>query len=145
MNIIQLLKIFVRYKVDIIESKVEIINYDFNKLNKYSHLITGDDCYFCIGTAKKLTPNKDEYRNIEYKLPTDIAKIAKNNKVKFLIYVSSLGSNPNTKNIYLKNKEDAEEFLKKLNFSKLSIIRPFFLLGNRKTFRFGEVIGKKYI
>ena len=92
---------------------------DFNKLNEYSHLIKGDDCYFCIGTTKKQTPNNDEYRNIEYNLPVNIGEIAKNNNVRSFLYVSSLGSNPNTKNTYLKNKGEAEDFLKKLNFSQL--------------------------
>ena len=136
------IKIFVRSKVNINDPKVEIINLDFNKLNEYSHLIKGDDCFFCIGTTKKQTPNKDEYRNIEYNFPVNIGKIAKNNNVRSFMYVSSLGSNPNTKNTYLKNKGEAEEFLKKLNFSQLSIIRPSFLLGDRNEFRLGEIIGK---
>ena len=136
------IKIFVRSKVNINDPKVEIINLDFNKLNEYSHLIKGDDCFFCIGTTKKQTPNNDEYRNIEYNFPVNIGKIAKNNNIRSFMYVSSLGSNPNTKNTYLKNKGEAEEFLKKLNFSQLSIIRPSFLLGDRKEFRLGEIIGK---
>tara|TARA_B100000809_G_C15065066_1_gene503880 strand:- start:637 stop:1296 length:660 start_codon:yes stop_codon:yes gene_type:complete len=136
------IKIFARSKVNINDPKVEIINLDFNKLNEYSHLIKGDDCFFCIGTTKKQTPNKDEYRNIEYNFPVNIGKIAKNNNVRSFMYVSSLGSNPNTKNTYLKNKGEAEEFLKKLNFSQLSIIRPSFLLGDRNEFRLGEIIGK---
>ena len=136
------IKIFARSKVNINDPKVEIINLDFNKLNEYSHLIKGDDCFFCIGTTKKQTPNKDEYRNIEYNFPVNIGKIAKNNNVRSFMYVSSLGSNPNTKNTYLKNKGEAEELLKKLNFSQLSIIRPSFLLGDRNEFRLGEIIGK---
>lgn len=136
------IKIFARSKVNINDPKAEIINLDFNKLNEYSHLIKGDDCFFCIGTTKKQTPNKDEYRNIEYNFPVNIGKIAKNNNVRSFMYVSSLGSNPNTKNTYLKNKGEAEEFLKKLNFSQLSIIRPSFLLGDRNEFRLGEIIGK---
>ena len=32
-------------------------------------------------------------------------------------------------------------FLQNLNFSKLAIMRPSFLLGNRKEFRIGETIG----
>jgi len=136
------IKIFARSKVNINDPKVEIINLDFNKLNEYSHLIKGDDCFFCIGTTKKKTPNNDEYRNIEYNFPVNIAEIAKNNNVRSFMYVSSLGSNPNTKNTYLKNKGEAEEFLKKLNFSQLSIIRPSFLLGDRNEFRLGEIIGK---
>ena len=39
-------------------------------------------------------------------------------------------------------KWEAEDFLKKLNFYQLSIIRPSFLLGDRKEFRLGEIIGK---
>ena len=136
------IKIFVRSNMVINDPKVEIINIDFNKLNEYSHLIKGDDCYFCIGTTKKQTPNNDEYRNIEYNLPVNIGEIAKNNNVRSFLYVSSLGSNPNTKNTYLKNKGEAEDFLKKLNFSQLSIIRPSFPLGTRKEFRLGEIIGK---
>ena len=136
------IKIFVRSKININDPKVEIINLDFNKLSEYSHLIKGDDCFFCIGTTKKKTPNNDEYRNIEYNFPVNIAEIAKNNNVRSFMYVSSLGSNPNTKNTYLKNKGEAEEFLKKLNFSQLSIIRPSFLLGDRNEFRLGEIIGK---
>ena len=136
------IKIFARSKVNINDPKVEIINLDFNKLSEYSHLIKGDDCFFCIGTTKKKTPNNDEYRNIEYNFPVNIAEIAKNNNVRSFMYVSSLGSNPNTKNTYLKNKGEAEEFLKKLNFSQLSIIRPSFLLGDRNEFRLGEIIGK---
>ena len=136
------IKIFVRSKININDPKVEIINLDFNKLSEYSHLIKGDDCFFCIGTTKKQTPNNDEYRNIEYNFPVNIGKIAKNNNVRSFMYVSSLGSNPNTKNTYLKNKGEAEEFLKKLNFSQLSIIRPSFLLGDRNEFRLGEIIGK---
>ena len=137
------IKIFARSKININDPKVEIINIDFNKLNEYSHLIKGDDCFFCIGTTKKQTPNKEEYRNIEYNFPVIIGEIAKNNNVRSFMYVSSLGSNPNTKNTYLKNKGEAEKFLKKLNFSQLSIIRPSFLLGDRKEFRLGEIIGKK--
>jgi len=137
------IKIFARSKININDPKVEIINLDFNKLNEYSHLIKGDDCFFCIGTTKKQTPNKEEYRNIEYNFPVIIGEIAKNNNVRSFMYVSSLGSNPNTKNTYLKNKGEAEKFLKKLNFSQLSIIRPSFLLGDRKEFRLGEIIGKK--
>ena len=55
--------------------------------------------------------------------------------------MSSLGANANTSSLYLQNKGKAEEELKKLNFPKLSIIRPSILLGNRKENRIGEKIG----
>ena len=71
------IKIFVRTVPEINNSKVEIIKTDFRNLEKYKDKINGDDCYFCIGTTKKDTPDKNEYRRIEYDLPANIAIIAK--------------------------------------------------------------------
>ena len=134
------IKVFVRSIPLINNPKVEIIKTDFTNLEKYKDKITGDECYFCIGTTKKDTPNKDEYRRIEYDIPIEVAKITKTNSVNSFFYVSSIGANPNASSNYLKNKGQVEEKLKNLNFSKLAIIRPSLLVGNRKSFRLGEVI-----
>ena len=134
------IKIFVRKIPEVNNPKVEIKKTDFKNLEKYKDKIKGDDCYFCIGTTKKDTPDKSEYRRIEYNLPINIAIIAKENSVNSFFYVSSIGANPKASSGYLKNKGQVEEELKNLNFSKLAIIRPSLLIGNRKTFRLGEVI-----
>tara|TARA_B110000438_G_scaffold57434_1_gene57501 strand:+ start:3557 stop:4213 length:657 start_codon:yes stop_codon:yes gene_type:complete len=136
------IKLFTRTNIESNDSRIEIINIDFNNLNLYADKILGDDLFFCIGTTKKQTPNKNEYRRVEYTIPSQIAKIAKENNIKSFIYVSSLGSNHLSKNTYLKNKGEVEEIMKKLNFPYLHIIRPSFLLGPRKEFRLGEVIGQ---
>ena len=136
------IKIFVRNKKIFKNSKVEIILMDFKKIDDYSHLIKGDDCFFCIGTTKKDTPDKNEYRIVEYEIPIKIASIAKKNNITSFMYLSSLGSTPKTKNIYLKNKGEAEAVLKNLNFSCLTIIRPSLMLGYRNKFRLGEFIGQ---
>ena len=134
------IKVFVRSIPAVNNPKVEIIKTDFSKLEQYKDKIIGDDCFFCIGTTKKNTPDKDEYRRVEYNIPVDVAKIAKANSVKSFYYVSSIGANPNASSNYLKNKGQVEGELKNLNFSKLAIIRPSLLIGNRKSFRLGEVI-----
>ena len=134
------IKVFVRSIPEVNNPKVEIIKTDFSNLEQYKDKIIGDDCFFCIGTTKKDTPNKDEYRRVEYNIPVDVAKIAKTNSVKSFYYVSSIGANPNASSNYLKNKGQVEGELKNLNFSKLAIIRPSLLIGNRKSFRLGEVI-----
>ena len=134
------IKVFVRSMPKMNNSKVEIIKTDFANLKNYKDKIKGDDCFFCIGTTKKDTPDKDEYRRIEYNIPVDVAKIAKANSVNSFLYISSIGANPNASSNYLKNKGQVEEELKNLNFSKLAIIRPSLLVGNRKSFRLGEII-----
>ena len=134
------IKVFVRSIPEVNNPKVEIIKTDFSNLEQYKDKIIGDDCFFCIGTTKKDTPDKDEYRRVEYNIPVDVAKIAKANSVESFYYVSSIGANQNASSNYLKNKGQVEEELKNLNFSKLAIIRPSLLIGNRKSFRLGEVI-----
>ena len=134
------IKVFVRSIPEINNPKVEIIKTDFFNLEQYKDKIIGDDCFFCIGTTKKDTPDKGEYRRVEYNIPVNVAKIAKANSVKSFYYVSSIGANPNASSNYLKNKGQVEGELKNLNFSKLAIIRPSLLIGNRKSFRLGEVI-----
>ena len=135
------IKIFVRGLPSINNSKVEIIKTDFLDLDTLKENLIGDDCFFCIGTTHKDTPDKNEYRRIEYDLPVHLAKIAKFNSINNFIYVSSIGANPKASSTYLKNKGQAEEELKKIGFSNLSIIQPSFLVGNRKAFRISEALG----
>tara|TARA_Y100000590_G_scaffold96058_1_gene109098 strand:+ start:1863 stop:2516 length:654 start_codon:yes stop_codon:yes gene_type:complete len=134
-------KIFVRSVPENKDSKLEIIQTDFKNLEKHKDSIVGDDCFFCIGTTHKDTPDKNEYRRIEYDIPVKVAQIAKSNSVNSFVYISSMGANSNSSGSYLKNKGQVEEELKKMNFPKLALIRPSILLGNRKKFRLGERIG----
>ena len=134
-------KIFVRSEPEMIDSKIEIIKTDFNNLKNHTNDIKGDDCFFCIGTTKQNSPDKNEYERIERDMPLEIAEIAKANSVNSFVYVSSGFADSKNSGAYLRYKGEVEEELKKLNFTKLGIMRPSFLLGNRKEKRFGEKIG----
>jgi len=135
------IKLFVRSIPEISDPKVEIIKTDFNNLQNHKEDIKGDDCFFCIGTTKQNSPNKDEYRRIELDVPKEIAQIAKSNLVKSFIFVSALYANPKSSGEYIRFKGLVEEELKELNFPKLGIMRPSFLMGDRKEKRVGEKIG----
>ena len=135
------IKIFVRSEPEINHSKVEIIKTDFNNLENHKEEIKGNDCFFCIGTTKQNSPNKDEYQRIELDIPKEIAKIAKSNSVNSFIFVSALYANLKSSGDYVRFKGLVEEELKELNFPKLGIMRPSFLIGNRKEKRTSETIG----
>ena len=135
------IKIFVRSEPEIKDSKIEIIKIDFNNLENHIEDIKGDDCFFCIGTTKKNSPDKNEYKRIERDIPVEIAEIANANLINSFIYVSSGFADPKNSGAYLRYKGEVEKELKKLNFTKLGIMRPSFLMGNRKEKRFGEKIG----
>ena len=135
------IKLFVRSVPEISDPKVEIIKTDFNNLQNHKEDIKGDDCFFCIGTTKKNSPDKDEYKRVELDIPKEIAKIAKSNLVNSFIFVSALYANPKSSGEYIRFKGLVEEELKELNFPKLGIMRPSFLIGNRKEKRASETIG----
>ena len=135
------IKLFVRSVTEISDPKVEIIKTDFTNLQNYKEDIMGNDCFVCIGTTKKNTPDKDEYRRVELDIPKEIAKIAKSNSVNSFIFVSALYANPKSSGDYVRFKGLVEEELKKLNFPKLAIMRPSFLMGDRKEKRASEKIG----
>ena len=136
------IKVFTRTSISNSNSKLEIHKIDFDKIGDYSSIITGNDCFYCIGTTKKQTPNKIKYINTEYTLPVKIAKIAKDNNVESFIYISSGGSNSDSKNLYLQNKGRAENEIVKLSFSFTAIIQPSLLLGDRNEVRIGESIAQ---
>ena len=75
------------------------------------------------------------------KLPKEIAQIAKSNSINSFVFISSGYADPKSSGDYLKFKGQVEEELKSLNFTKLGIMRPSFLMGNRKEKRIGEKIG----
>ena len=135
------IKLFVRSVPENSDPKVEIIKTDFNNLQNYKEDIKGDDCFVCIGTTNKNSPDKDDYRRVELDIPKEIAKIAKLNLVNSFIFVSAIYANPDSSGDYVRFKGLVEEELKTLNFPKLGIMRPSFLMGNRKEKRVGEKIG----
>ncbi len=135
------IKLFVRSSIDISDPKIEIIQTDFNNLENHKEDIKGDDCFFCIGTTKKNSPDKNEYKRVELEVPKQIAQIAKSNSVNSFVFISSGYADPKSSGDYLKFKGEVEEELKRLNFQKLGIMRPSFLLGDRKEKRIGEKIG----
>ena len=79
--------------------------------------------------------------NLKLEVPKQIAQIAKSNSVNSFVFVSSGYADPKSSGDYLKFKGEVEDELKRLNFPKLGIMRPSFLLGDRKEKRVGEKIG----
>ncbi len=140
-NSYQKIKLFVRKKPNIQNPKIEIIETKFDNLEILSPEIKGNDCFFCIGTTKKNSPDKTEYQRVELDLPKKIANLAKQNKIQSFIFVSSGYANSKSSGDYLRYKGLVEEELISLKFDNLGILRPSFLLGNRTEKRIGEKIG----
>ena len=80
------IKAVVRSPLSVSHKKLEVIVNDLTNISSLKKNISGDRCFLCIGTTKPQTPNKSEYRRIEYDIPVQIASIAKKNNVNSCCY-----------------------------------------------------------
>ena len=137
-------KVFVRRKTDLpISEKLEVTIVELASPEKYSSLLYGEDLFCCLGTTIATAGSKEAFRKIDFDLPVKIAEEASKNNIFSFLIISSLGADTKSSNFYYKTKGETEEAIQKFSFRKISILRPSMLLGGRKEFRLGEIIGKE--
>jgi len=135
-------KSFTRKQLSIEHPKLQQHIINFNVIENYEGLITGDVLFYCLGTTIKIAGSKEAFKEVDYVYPLKFAKIAKSNGIRKFILISSLGADKNSSNFYLKTKGDIENALQQLELKSLIIFQPSMLLGHRKEFRLAESIGK---
>ena len=134
--------LLVRRSTGITNTKVKELILNFDELNTYLSEIQGDIIYSCLGTTKRETPDSKLYRKIDLEYPLNLAKLGMKNGVSQFHIISSLGSDSESSNSYLKLKGELEQELKKLNIPSLHIYQPSFLIGDRKENRLADKIMK---
>jgi uncharacterized protein YbjT (DUF2867 family) len=140
-------RILVRKAFPVTSTKLEVQFVDFNNTGDLSQKIgKGDAIFCCVGTTqKKVKGDLNAYRKVDYDIPVNTARIALTNSFKKYLLVSSVGANAKSSNFYLKLKGEVEEEISAMLFESIHIFQPSMLLGQRKEFRFGELIGKVLI
>lgn len=104
-------------------------------------LDTPFDVAFCaLGTTIKKAGSKAKQYEIDHDYVVNFARFSKEHGVKRIGVVSSIGAAATSSNFYLKTKGEMETSVTALGFEHAVFIRPSFLMGNRKEFRFGEKI-----
>ena len=133
-------------------SEVQVLSRREIELSDKFNVLVGDvstqtlpsiDVAFCsLGTTIATAGSKEAFYKVDHDLVIDFAKNAKAAGAKTFVLVSSVGANPKTSNFYLKVKGETEKDLEAMGFESLIILRPSMLMGERKEFRLGELIGK---
>ena len=121
--------------------KQHIFNYDAID----NTLLKGDDLFCCLGTTIKTAGSKEAFRKVDLDYVVNVAKASKGNGINHFAVISAMGANKNSKVFYNQIKGEMEESIKAIGFNSTYIIRPSLLLGDRKEFRFGELIGKFFM
>ena len=129
------------------ESDNSLLNYykiDFDDLHLPDETFSDiKDIFICLGTTIKKARSKEAFQKVDITYCHEIAKQAQANGVKHISIVTSLGSDSNSTNFYLKTKGMIEDQITEIDFESISIHRPGLLIGARNEMRLGEFIGQK--
>ena len=129
------------------ESDNSLLNYykiDFDDLHLPDETFSDiKDIFICLGTTIKKAGSKEAFQKVDITYCHEIAKQAKACGVKNISIVTSLGSDSNSANFYLKSKGMIEDKITEIDFDSISIHRPGLLIGARNEIRLGEFIGQK--
>lgn len=101
------------------------------------------DIFICLGTTIKKAGSEEAFEKVDVTYCYEIAKQAQARGVKNISIVTSLGSDSNSANFYLKSKGMIEDKITEIDFDSISIHRPGLLIGARNEIRLGEFIGQK--
>lgn len=123
--------VLVRRDMVIKHDKFNQIMLDFNHLEDYKASIVADHIFCCMGSTSAKTPDKENYRRIDFDIPLQTAKIAFNNGAERFLLVSSMGASLDSKIFYSRLKAELEHAITKIGFNTTFILRPSLLLGNR--------------
>lgn len=135
------IKLFSRSKTEGLPNKVTQFVGDLLELDHFKADFTGDEVYCCIGTTGKKTPDKTHYKQVDYGIPVNAAKLAKENKIPTYLVVSAMGANKNSNVFYNKTKGEMEQDVLQQNIKNTFILRPSLIGGDRKERRVLEKIG----
>lgn len=134
--------VFVRSQFHLSHPKLIIEQINLLKLLDYKEHFVGDVLFCCIGTTKAKTPDKNIYRQIDYGIPTNAAKICDMNGIPNFIVMSSMGANVNSSVFYSKIKGEMEQAVLNTGIKNIYILRPSLIAGKRDEFRLFEMIAK---
>lgn len=129
--------VFVRRGVEQVSPKLNVHVIDFDRMEDWKHLLSGDVLFSCLGTTIKAVGSQDAQWKVDYTYQLEAARAARRNGVTKYVLVSAIGANPKSKVFYTKMKGCLDEEVRKLGFPGCFILRPPSLV-RKGTDRFGE-------
>jgi uncharacterized protein YbjT (DUF2867 family) len=135
------IKVFTRRPVNLDDSKLESHIVDFENIESWQQLITGDELFSALGTTLKKAGGKEAQYKVDFTYQYNVAKAAAGNGVRKYLLVSSAGANAASNNFYLRMKGELDQKVSALPFQQVIIFKPSILAGKRGESRVLEEIG----
>ncbi len=132
--------VFVRREVPVNSEKLVPNVVDFDHPEGWAGLLTGDVLFSCMGTTIKAAGSQDAQWKVDYTYQYQAAKTARENGVRTLVLVSSVGADPKSKIFYARMKGLLDKDVAAMGFPGCFILRPPSLI-RKGSDRFGEKAG----
>ncbi len=113
------------------------------QLEDFEKQFTADEVYCCIGTTKARTPDREQYRKIDYGIPVAAASLARINKIGCFLVISSLGASAGSRIFYNRTKGEMELAVLEQHLPRTYILRPSLIAGKRREKRPGEWLARQ--
>jgi uncharacterized protein YbjT (DUF2867 family) len=128
---------------DIQRPTVRTVLIDFDRLDERSDLFRSSHVFCAFGTTIKQAGSQERFRQVDFSYPLRVAELAVVAGARHFLLVSSVGASPTSRTFYLRVKGELEAAVMALGFPSVTVVRPSFLLGERKEFRLGEEIARR--
>ncbi|MBT8149173.1 MAG: NAD(P)H-binding protein [Gammaproteobacteria bacterium] len=113
---------------------------NFDNVDAWSHLLSGDELFSAIGTTMRQAGGREEQYRVDFSYPFKVAEAARENGVPKILVVSSPNANPGSRNFYLRTKGDLDHAVTELDFEHCALIKPSIIESDRPDFRPGELV-----
>ena len=120
--------------------KLRTVLTDFERLDERSDVFRASHVFCALGTTIKQAGSRERFRQVDFGYPLRVAELALAAHARHFLLVSSIGADPASRGFYLRVKGELERAILALGFRSVTVVRPSFLLGDRKEFRLAEEI-----
>ncbi|RMG69493.1 MAG: oxidoreductase [Bacteroidetes bacterium] len=135
--------IFVRRPWEGLPGKVRVHVDPLKDIRSLSVDSPADALFCCLGTTMAKAGSKEAFRRVDYTLPLEIGRWARDLGVPHYLIVTAMGADPDSAIFYNRVKGEVERDLAALGFPQLSIAQPSLLLGDREESRLGEGLAQR--
>ena len=126
------------------ERKLSPIVIDFADFQDYQGYFSVDHVYCCLGTTIKAEGSRAAFRKVDFEYVHVAAQLARAQRVKSFVWISSVGADAGSRQFYLRVKGELENAIMRMpQLNHAAAVRPSLLLGSRDETRFLEGIGQK--
>nr|WP_136252632.1 NAD(P)H-binding protein [Ningiella ruwaisensis] len=127
-------------------NKLHPLVINFDELQDYQGYFSVDHVYCCLGTTIKKAGSRKAFRRVDFEFVHVSAQLARAQRAKSFVWISSLGANAKSKNFYLRVKGEVENAILTMpQLNNAAAVRPPLLDGKRKETRRGESIALKIL